>query len=117
MLGKLIYGVIVIIVLVIAYNLLVQITQSVKSGERLSQATEQVFKLQNKNKELKKKLTQIQSWDFIEAEARDKLGLSKKGETAIIIPENTLKLVIDASNSAQTIRSPNPLGWWKVFFR
>ena len=117
MIRKIIYGVVILIVLIIAYNLVVQIIQVIKSGERLSEATEQVYKLQVKNKELKKKLTEIQSPEFIEQEARDKLGLSKKGETVVIIPENTLKLVIDASNSAQIVRFPNWLGWWKVFFR
>ena len=116
MLKKLIYGIVIIIVLIIAYNLLMQITQAVKSGERLSQATEQLYKLQNENKELKKKLARIQSLDFIEAEARDKLGLSKKGETVVIIPEDKLKLVMGASQSAQ-IRLPNWLGWLKVFWR
>jgi len=117
MLKKIIYGVAILIVLFITYNLVRQITQAVKSGERLSEATEEVFKLQLKNKELKKKLSQIQSADYIEQQARDKLGLSKKGETVVIIPEDKLKLVLEASQSAQIIRLPNWLGWLKVFFK
>lgn len=116
MFKKLTYGLVIVIVLVIAYNLLRQITQALKSGERLSEATEELYKLQNKNQELKKKLPQIQSLDFIEQQARDKLGLSKKGETVVIIPEDKLKLVMGASASAQIPRLSNPLGWLKVFF-
>lgn len=116
MLKKIIYGISILIALIIAYNLIIQITQAVKSGERLSSATDDVYKLQAQNKELKNKLSQIQSPDFIEQEARDKLGLSKKGETVVIIPDDTLKLVL-ASSSAQITRLPNPLGWLKVFFR
>ena len=93
MFKKLIYGVIILIVLLIAYNILSQITQAIKSGERLSQATDQVVKMQSKNEELKKKLTQIQSPDFIEEVARNKLSLSKKGETIVIIPDKTIKMV------------------------
>ena len=78
--------------------------------------SQQLYKLQNENKELKKKLARIKALDFIEAEARDKLGLSKKGETVVIIPEDKLKLVMGASQSAQ-IRLPNWLGWLKVFFK
>ena len=117
MLKKLIYGIIIIVVLVIAYSLVVQITQAIKSGERLSQATDAVYQLQGKNKELKKKLSEIQSPQFIEQQARDKLGLSKKGETVVIIPDQTIKMLLGASSSAQIIRFPNPLGWWKVFFK
>lgn len=117
MLKKLIYGVLILIALIIAYNLLRQIIQAVKSSDRLSEATEAVYKLQAKNKELKKKLVESQSEDFIESQARDKLGLSKKGETVVIIPEQTIKMVLGTSSSAQITKLPNPLGWFKLFFR
>ena len=117
MFRKVIYGLVLAVVLIIAYNLVVQIVQAIKSGERLSQATDTVFQLQSQNKELKKKLTEIQSSDFIESQARDKLGLSKKGETVVIIPDQILKMVLGASSSAQPTRLPNPVGWWRVFFK
>lgn len=117
MLKKLIYGILILIALIIAYNLVLQIVQAIKSGERLSEATDKVYQLQIQNKELKKKLTKIQSPDFIESQARDKLGLSKKGETVVIIPEQILNLVLGASSSAQTTRLPNWLGWFRVFFK
>lgn len=101
----------------IFYNLIVQISQAIKSGERLGQATDALYKLQAQNSELKKKLSEIESADFIEEQARDKLGLSKKGETVVIIPDNTLKMVLGASHSAQALRLSNWLGWWSVFFR
>ena len=117
MFRKVIYGAILAVVLIIAYNLVLQIVQAIKSGERLSEATDAVFQLQNQNKQLKKKLTQTQSSDFIESQARDKLGLSKKGETVVIIPDQIIKMVLGASSSAQPLRLPNWLGWLKVFFR
>lgn len=116
MIKKVVLGLIILISLVVSYNILTQIMGAVKSGERLSQAAEIVYKLEAKNKELKKKLSDIQSPEFIEEQARNKLGLGKIGETTVIIPEETLKLVMGASQSAQ-VRLPNPLGWWKVFFK
>ena len=117
MIKKIVLGVILLISLVIAYNLIKQIIESTRSGDRLSQAADIVYKLEVKNKELKKKLTQIQSPEFIEQQARNKLGLSKKGETVVIIPDETLKLVLGTSSSAQEIRLPNYLGWFRVFFK
>lgn len=117
MFRKVIISAIIVIVLVIAFNLVTQITNSVKSGERLSTQAEIVYKLEAKNRELKKKLTQIQTPDFIEEQARNKLGLGKPGETMVIIPDEKLKQVLGASNSTQTARLPNWLGWWRVFFR
>ena len=116
MLKKIIYIVIIFIVLSVGFNLVLQITQAIRSGDRLSQATDRVYELQNHNKELKQKLVEVQSPEFIEAQARDKLGLSKKGETVVIIPEQTIKMVLGASSSAQIVRLSNWLGWWKVFF-
>lgn len=88
-----------------------------KSGDRLSEAADTVYKLETRNKELKKQLTQTQSSDFIEQQARDKLGLSKKGETLFIIPEDKLKMVLEASQSAAEVRLPNWLGWLRVFWK
>ncbi|MBI2596613.1 septum formation initiator family protein [Candidatus Daviesbacteria bacterium] len=112
---KIILAVAIIIISIITYNLVIQIMDAVKSGERLSQAAEKVYKLEAKNRELKKKLAQIQSEGFIEKEARNKLGLSKIGETIVVIPQERLKQVMGVSQSAQ-IKLPNWLGWWKVFF-
>lgn len=69
---KIVLGVIILVVLIVAYNLLVQITTALKSSDRLSAQAEAVFKLEAKNRELKKKLSKIQSDEFIEEQARDK---------------------------------------------
>jgi cell division protein FtsB len=117
MLRKTIIGSLILVVLIIAYSLLAQITDALKSSDRLSIQAEIVFKLEAKNRELKKKLTQIKSPEFIEQQARDKLGLSRNGETIVIIPEEKLKMVLGASSAAQEVRLPNWLGWLRVFFR
>ncbi len=116
MIKKIALGVIFLVSTILAYNLIRGIIDSTKSGDRLSEAVDIVYKLEVKNKELKKKLTEIQSPNFIEQQARDKLNLSKAGETLVIIPEEKLKLVLGASHSAEEIRLPNWRGWLKVFW-
>ncbi|MCR4306256.1 MAG: septum formation initiator family protein [Candidatus Daviesbacteria bacterium] len=115
MLKKLILGLIIIIVLIIAYNLVRQIMESVKSGERLSESAEAVYKLEIKNRVLKEKLSQIKSQDFLEEEIRNRLGFAKAGETVVVIPDDKLKLVLGVNSPAQ-IRLPNWLGWVKLFW-
>lgn len=115
MLKKVILGAGIIATLLVAYNLASQITAALKSGDRLSAAAEAVYQLEAKNKQLKNKLSQIQTPQFIEKQARDKLGLAKAGESIVVIPEDKLKLIMGASTSSQP-RYPNWLGWWKVFF-
>ncbi len=116
MIRKIALGVIILVVLSLAYNLLVQITDALRSGDRLSAAAEAVYNLEAKNRQLKNKLSEVQSPEFIEEQARNKLGLGKSGETMVIIPDDKLKLVMGASSSAG-VRLPNWLGWFKVFFR
>lgn len=116
MIKKIVLSLIILVILVVAYNLITQIMEATKSGERLSQAAEAVYKLEAKNKGLKEKLSQIESPQFIEEEIRNKLGFSKKGETVVVVPEEKLKLVLGASSSVET-KFPNWLGWLRVFFK
>src|SRR5437870_692983 len=116
MIKKLVLGLIIFIVLLVAYNLINQIAQAVKSQERLTSAADIVYKLETENKKLEKKLSAINSLEFIEEHARNELNLGKEGETMVIIPENKLKQVLGASQAANEARFANWLGWWKVFF-
>jgi len=116
MIKKLVIVAIILVGLIVGYNLVLQILEAAKSGEHLSEALEAVYRLEIKNKELKKRLENIQSAQFIEEGARDKLGLAKAGETVVIIPEEKIKQVLGSSSSATVISWPNWLGWWKVFF-
>lgn len=116
MIRKVILGLIILVILFVVYSLINQIIEATRSGERLSEAADVVYKLETKNKQLKKKLSQIQSPQFLEEAIRNKLGMSKKGETVVVIPEEKLKLVMGASQAAE-LRLPNWLGWLKVFFK
>lgn len=117
MLRKIGILVVTIVVLLIVYNLLSQIFEALKSGERLTQEIESLYKLEAKNKELKKRLSEIKSPRFLEEQARNKLNLGKRGETVVIIPEEKIRQVLGDHQAAQEARLPNWLGWWKIFFR
>ena len=107
---------IISIVLILAYKIILQINDALKSGDRLSSQAETVYELEKANKEIKKKLSEAESPEFIEEEARNKLGLGKNGEVIVIIPDKTLKQVMEGSSSAKPVRLPNYQGWLKVFF-
>lgn len=96
--------------------MIVQITHAVRSTERLSSMTDILTNLQQENSNLRRQLSRVQTPQFIEAQARDKLGLAKKGETIIIIPDEKIKQVLGTTTSGTVNKLPNWLGWWKVFF-
>lgn len=116
MLKRILLGLVMLVFIVIAYNLTSQIFNTLKSGDRLSEATNKLTQLETENKELKKRLEKVQSQEFVEQQARDKLGLAKEGETIVIIPDEKLDQILEASREAKIVRLPNWLGWWKVFF-
>jgi cell division protein DivIC len=112
------FSILIIIVLIIAYNLIGQIFTTLKSGERLKTATDELYTLEKKNQELKKKLTQTKTQDFIEQQARDKLGLGKGSETIVIIPDSKIDQVLGVSKEQiqSEIKLSNWQGWLKLFF-
>lgn len=106
-----------IIVLIIAYNLIWQIVATLKSGDRLQTATDELYSLEQRNRELKKRLTEVKSEDFVEQQARDKLGLGKGEETVVVIPDEKINSVLGTTQEQkQEVKLPNWQGWLKLFW-
>ena len=116
MIKKIGFSIGILLVIFISYNLIIQILWATGSYSRLDQMADEVYKLEAENKILKKRLSVVSSSEFIEQQAREKLGLAKAGETVVLISDEKIKQTVGATESAQ-VRLPNPLGWWKVFLR
>lgn len=81
-----------------------------QKAELVKEAQRDRVREEKKNMELKKKLQFTQSQEFIEKEAREKLGWTKPGETIVIIPP------FEATQSATVKVLPNWKKWLKLFF-
>lgn len=114
---KLILIVLSIIILIFSYNIIGQIASALRAEERFQDTIESLHKLEVKNKELKTKLEEVKTAEFIERQARDNLGLVKEGETLVIIPQKVIDSVLGLTQKPEEIRLFNPLGWWKLFFK
>ena len=106
-----------IVAVAITWSLIGQIMTTLKSGDRLQEATERLHQLGVKNKELKRRLEEVKTPFFIEEQARDKLGLAREGETIVIIPQEKLDQVLGVAKKAEEVKLPNWLGWLKLFFK
>lgn len=111
--NKLINLFIIIVGLLLIVNLTRSISQLVKSWEKVDQVKKETVMIQKKNEELKVKLQEAQSREFIEKIARDKLGLAKEGETVVILPVRPPEA---DSGQAPHENIPNWQKWWKLFF-
>lgn len=77
-------------------------------------AQDELDKQKNYNQELKGKLAQVKTPQFIEEEARNKLFLSKPGEGIIVIPTGALQASPSAVPTPQDTR-PNWQKWVDIF--
>ncbi len=117
MIKKIALGGGILLVIIVSYSLFNQISSTLNVSNRISSLTDALNRAEVKNNELKKRLSETKSPQFVEEVARNKLGLAKPGETVVIIPDEKIKEILGASNSASEIRLPNWLGWLKVFFK
>ncbi|MDO8488269.1 MAG: septum formation initiator family protein [bacterium] len=84
-----------------------------KTGEQVSLATSQLQQEQLKNQQLKQRLAEISSPEFIEREARDKLGYGREGETTLILPDPST----NQSTLGESDIRPNWRKWWDLYIR
>lgn len=85
-----------------------------KAGGRLEQAREALNQIKKDNQELKVKLAEVNSEEFVEKEARDKLNLQKSGEVVVVIPATFATVSAEAKTNVRTLT--NPEKWWRLFF-
>lgn len=80
--------------------------------ERLTDLEMSLQEQKKENAYLKERLSYVQSNQFVEEEARDKLGLVKDGEYIVIAPPPTDKIKQPENIDAR----PNWKKWWELFF-
>lgn len=80
------------------------------AGTRVTQVQKELEISREKNSELKKKLAEAQSQQYLEKIARDNLGLAKAGEMVVILPEQTPFLNLKPKEEI-----PNWQKWLKMF--
>ena len=107
--------VILLIVGITIFNLGKQIGDSITASKRLDQAADEVSELQNENKRLNKRLSEVQEFDFIEETARNKLNMARPGETIVIVPQEQLIQVLDSEKRVDAPKVANWQGWLKLF--
>ena len=77
---------------------------------RISLAEQKLASVQAEQEKLKNELEYRESNEFVEEEARNRLGLAKEGETIVILPE---KLQAEAQGSQNTAsQKPSNISRW-----
>jgi cell division protein FtsB len=82
--------VILIVGTVVAFNMGMNVWRLFGASGRLRDEERLLAEAVAERAQLKKKLDEVQSPDFVEKEAREKLGLGRAGEEVIVIPNDVL---------------------------
>ncbi len=100
----------------LVYSLTKQINESIKVGERLQSAADDVNKLQETNRHLKEQLSSVEQPEFVEKTARNKLNMAKPGETIVLIPQEAINQVLEAEKPPEIPPIvPNWQKWLRLF--
>jgi cell division protein FtsB len=87
-----------------------------KAGDRVTEAKKELAIELQKNEELKRQLANVQTPEYMERLAREKLGYGKEGELVVVIDPNELKVTPSASSGqANEEQVPNWLQWRKLW--
>ena len=106
------YSLVIIFLFSLIVNFSRQIYVTWKAGRKLVDLETEILELEEKNRELRAKLEKVQGKDFIEEEAREKLGMTREGEKVIILP--TI-IPPNPSANAESRLTSNWRRWWKLF--
>lgn len=113
---KIISLVFIFLGLLAIYNLGKQISTALTAGQRLDKAVDEYSSLQEENKMLRGKLSQVSQYSFVEGVIRNKLNMSKPGETVVIIPQEAIDNILGAEKKMPEVKLPNWQGWLKLIF-
>ena len=81
------------------------------AGSRLSEAEQTLVEKEAENATLKARLEEVKSDEFVEREARDKLGMVREGEILVVLPQT------EESSNPQATNLPDDSTNWQKWMR
>lgn len=108
---KVAYFITIIVCIVIINGLIRSIYDLWNKQDLVVNAKEDLASEKQKNQELKAQLSYVQSTNFVEEEARNKLFMVRPGESGVIVPEELLK----KKEEKVVIITPNWQQWINLF--
>ena len=106
------------LILIFSISLIRNVTKILDAKRRIKEEGEKVKALEAENEEIRRKIEDVKSQEYLEKQMRDKLGLAKEGEIVVVLPdEETLrKLVPKEEEEKETLPDPTWKKWLKLFF-
>lgn len=111
-----IYGLLVIAVF-LSFSLVRNIASYAKANQALKKEEALITELEKEVSALEGQVKLVNTQDFVEKVARDKLGLAKEGEIVVVLPEDEVlaRLSPQIPDSEDFLPEPNWKRWVKLF--
>lgn len=84
-----------------------------KRGDIVKETAGRLEKSKQQKENLERELARVQSQEYIEKEARDKLNLGREGEVVLLLPTISTN---QGPTPTPLQDVPNWQRWWKLFF-
>lgn len=109
-----------LLIIVVSAVLVVNLSRSIwdlwRRRDILGERQAVLKRLEAEQARLQKEFEYAQSPEFIEQEARNRLGLAREGETVVLMPNDKLPMINGATEEKIQENVPNWKRWWKLFF-
>lgn len=105
--------VIIIVLIVVIRSIILSINSLSDNNKSLTELKNDLITKKRENQLLKEKLHYVKSDEFIEFEARNKLGLTRKDEYMVLVPQDPNKATTEQIEIEEV---PNWEKWKKLFF-
>ncbi len=96
--------------ILLAVKLSANIWRIWKSGNQVTVAQKQLVAEQQQQEQLQQQLAKVQSPEFIERQAREKLGFGRSGEVIVILPQRESANVKTVAGQVPTWKQ-----WWDLY--
>lgn len=85
--------------------------------KRIEKIRGRITKLEDEKEELENQLNEAKSQEYLEKQLRDKLGLSREGETIVVLPDAEIlkKFVPEMPQEEETLPDPVWRKWARLF--
>lgn len=115
--SNLFFLLVLILLALFSLSLFREIMRKVEIQKEIKNLEQKVTNLQNRNAELSALIEYFKTDEYIETEARTKLGYKKPGETVVVVATNTDNINNTAKDtSAESLPKTNWQLWVDYFF-
>lgn len=108
------------IVIVVSIVMVINLSRSIwdlwRRRDVLGERQEVLRRVEEENRRLQSELEYAQSPEFVEQEARNRLGLGREGEEVVLLPKSQIPNPNIQTNEEKEENLPNWKKWWRLFF-